>query len=117
MELIAAATLWGLFSAFLLFGQLGLPHMLRIAVSGLMWLELLALLVWGYGSEGCVRRPCDAVAEAGRSAAGLDLPLLSVAVLGMAVAYGLRRAKRHDLGHHRSRRARRRGEREAYESE
>jgi hypothetical protein len=93
MELIAAVTLWGLFSAWLLFPQLGVPRMLRLAVAWLSWLELVAVLVWAFGSEDCVRRPCGAVAETGRSAAGLDLPLLSVAVLCLAVAYGLRRGR------------------------
>ena len=93
MELTAAATLWGLFSAWLVFGHLGAPRMLMRAVAGLGWLELLAVLVWGFGSEGCVRRPCGVAAEAGRTAAALDVPLLSLAVLGMAVAYGLRRAR------------------------
>jgi hypothetical protein len=93
MELTAAVTLWGLFSAWLLFPRLGAPRMLVRAVAALIWLELLAVLVWGFGSEDCVERPCAPLAEAGRTAAGLDLPLLSLAVLGMAVAYGLRRAR------------------------
>lgn len=93
MELTAGATLWGLFSAWLLFPHLGAPRMLVRAVAGLIWLELLAVLVWGFGSEDCVKRPCSAAAEAGRTAAGLDLPVLAVAVLGMSIAYGLRRGR------------------------
>lgn len=93
MELIAAVTLWGLFSAWLLFPQLGVPRMLRLAVAWLIWLELLAVLAWAFGSEDCLRRPCGAIAETGRTAARLDLPLLSVAVLCLAIAYGLRRGR------------------------
>jgi hypothetical protein len=93
MELIAAVTLWGLFSAWLLFPQLGVPRMLRLAVAWLIWLELLAVLVWAFGSEDCLRRPCGAAAETGRSAAGFDLPLLSLTVLFLAVAYGLRQGR------------------------
>ena len=94
MELTAAATLWGLFSAWLLFPQLGVPSMLRRAVAGLIWLELLAVLVWGFGSEDCIKRPCGTTAEIGRRAAALDLPLLSAAVLALTFAYGVRRARR-----------------------
>ena len=94
MELTAAATLWGLFSAWLLFPELGVPAMLRRAVAWLIWLELLAVLAWGFGSEDCVRRPCGTAAELGRRAAGLDLPLLSVAVLVLTLAYGVRHARR-----------------------
>jgi hypothetical protein len=93
MELTAAVTLWGMFSAWLLFPQLGVPRMLRLAVGWLIWLELLAVLTWAFGSEDCIHRPCGALAETGRSAAGLDLPLLSAAVVCLAVAYGLKRAR------------------------
>jgi hypothetical protein len=94
MELVAAATLWGLFSAWLLFPPLHVPHMLRRAVGALIWAELLALGFWSYGSEGCRARPCATLAEVGRAAAGQDIPALSVAVVGMAVAFGTRRHRR-----------------------
>ena len=94
MELTAAATLWGLFSAWLLFPRLGAPRMLTRAVAVMIWLELLAVLTWGFGSEDCTSRPCTPLAETGRTAAGLDVPLLSLTVLLLAVAYGMRRTRR-----------------------
>jgi hypothetical protein len=105
VELIAAATLWGLFSAWLLFPAFGVPRMLRAAAATLMWLELVALLAWGYGSEGCSQRPCAALAEAARTAAGIDVPGLAVVVVALAVAHGFRHrrgARRVPLGLRRS---------------
>ena len=94
MELTSAATLWGLFSAWLLFPRLGVPRMLLRAVAALIWLELLAVLTWAFGSEDYTSRPCTPLAETGRTAAGLDVPLLSLAVLVLAFAYGVRRTRR-----------------------
>ena len=93
MELVAAATLWGLWSAFLLFPALGLPRMFMRAAGGLIVLELIALAVWSYGSAGCQGRPCAPLAEAGRTAASQDLPLLAVAVVALSVAWGVRRRR------------------------
>src|SRR5919202_6294338 len=94
VEVVATATLWGLLSAWLLFPHLGVPLILRRAAAMLLWAELLSLLTWGFGSENCVQRPCAPLAEAGRAAAGTDVPLLSVVVVALAVAYGLRRHRR-----------------------
>lgn len=91
---MAAATLWILFSAWLLFPPLDVPHMLRRAAGALIWAELLAVLVWSYGSEGCQARPCATVAEAGRTAAGQDVPALAVVVIALALAFGMRRHRR-----------------------
>ena len=94
MELVAAATLWGLFSAWLLFPVWDVPRLLRKAVVALLVLEFVTVLIWGYGSEGCAARPCGAGAEAARTAAGLDIPLLSLAVLALTIAHGVRRRRR-----------------------
>jgi hypothetical protein len=94
VELIAGATIWGLFSCFLLFGPLGVPRRLSWAAMALLVIEMLALGVWSYGSRGCAQRPCGAAAEAGRTAATIDVPLLSVALLvlaGMHVRRAMRR--------------------------
>jgi hypothetical protein len=92
VELVAAVTLYGLFSAWLLFPRFGVPRMLTAATAMLMWLEFLAVLTWGYASEGCARRPCP-VAEAAATAAAVDLPALSVAVIVLAVAYAVRQRR------------------------
>jgi hypothetical protein len=94
MEIVATATLWGLWSGWLLFPAFGVPRMLRVAAGGLIFAELIALGVWSYGSLGCGQRPCAALAEAGRTAASIDIPALSVAVLGLAVGWGMRRYRR-----------------------
>jgi hypothetical protein len=93
VELVAAATLYGLFSAWLLFPRVGVPRMLTAATAMLMWLEFLAVLTWGYASEGCARRPCSPVAEVAATAAAVDLPALSIAVLVLAVAHAVRRRR------------------------
>jgi hypothetical protein len=94
MEVIAAVTLWLLFSAWLLFPLMGLPRMLARAAGALMWAEFIALLVWGFASENCVSRPCSAVAETARAAASEDLPALGTVLVALAIAYGARRTRR-----------------------
>jgi len=95
MEVTVALTLWGLFAGFLIFPLLGLPQLMQRAVATLLAAEFVAFGVWHFGSEGCVQRPCGALAETGRTAASLDIPLLAVALLILALALGMRR---HRLG-------------------
>ena len=90
MEVAAAATIWSMFSCFLLFPRLGLPAVLHRTAMTLLTAELVALAMWSYGSEGCLQRPCAASAEAGRMAAGVDIPLLSLALLVVAGICGVR---------------------------
>jgi hypothetical protein len=94
VEIIAAATIWGMFSCFLLFPRLGLPSVLHRTAMTLLVAELVALAMWSYGSEGCVRRPCGPAAEAGRSAAAIDIPLLALALVVLAVMLGVRAWRR-----------------------
>ena len=89
MEVTVAATLWGLFSAFLIFPLLGLPRFLHRAAGTLLAAELVAFGIWHFGSEGCAARPCAPFAETGRTAAALDIPLLSLALLAFAMILGL----------------------------
>jgi hypothetical protein len=94
VEIIAAATIWGMFSCFLLFPRLGLPRAFHRTAITLLVAELVALAMWSYGSEGCLRRPCAPVAEAGRSAAAIDIPLLALALVVLAVMLGVRAWRR-----------------------
>jgi hypothetical protein len=94
VEVIAAATIWAMFACFLIFPLLGLPARLHRAAMTLLVAELLALATWSYGSEGCVARPCAPVAEAGRTAASLDVPLLGVALIALAMIHGVRSWRR-----------------------
>lgn len=91
MELVAAATLYGLFSAWLLFPVFGVPRVLTTSAAVLVWLEFLAVLTWGYTREDCARGSCSALAEAARTALAVDLPALSIAVVALAVAHAVRR--------------------------
>lgn len=93
MEVTAAVTLWICFSGFLIFPVLGAPRLLGRASASLLSAELLALLIWSYGSQGCTQRPCGAVAETARTAAAQDVPGLTAALVVLAVAYGIRVAR------------------------
>lgn len=94
MELIAGITIWTLFSCFLLFPLLGLPARMRWAAMTLLVAEIGALGAWGYGARNCFERPCAPAAEAGRTAAMIDLPLLGVALLVLAVIHVRRNLRR-----------------------
>jgi hypothetical protein len=94
MEVTATATLWVLFSCFLLFPRMGLPPLMHRTAMTLLVAELVALAMWSYGSEDCVKRPCAAIAEAGRTAAALDVPLLSAALVALGMIRGVRTLRR-----------------------
>jgi len=93
VELVAAATLYGLFSAWLLFPHFGVPRTLRTSTAVLAWVEFLAVLTWGYSREDCARGSCSPLAEAAKTAVAVDLPALSIAVVALAVAYAIRRRR------------------------
>jgi hypothetical protein len=94
MQIIVGATIWGLFCCFLLFPHLGLPAALHRAATCLLAAEFVLALAWGYGSEHCVQRPCGAGAEVSRTAITVDIPLLSVALVALAVIQGVRAQRR-----------------------
>lgn len=82
---VAVATLWVQWSAFLLAPGLGLPAFVGRVAAALMGIEVVALLTWGYGSDGCAARPCATVPELARTLAVYDVPALT-AVLVLLVA-------------------------------
>ena len=94
VELAAAATIWGMFACFMLFPHLGLPPVFHRTAMALLVAELLALMVWSYGSEG------EPAAVAGRSAAAIDIPLLSLALVVLSVGYGVIYFRRHEDSRH-----------------
>jgi hypothetical protein len=97
VEITATATIWAMFSCFLLFPLLGLPRLMQRTAMALLVAELVALAMWSYGSEDCLQRPCSAVAETGRTAAALDIPVLSAGLVVLAtyrVARSVWRARR-----------------------
>jgi hypothetical protein len=84
VEITAAATIWGMFACFLIFPHLGLPAVFQRTAMALLVAELLALMTWSYG------RPGAPGAELGRTAAAIDIPLLSLALIVLAVLFGVR---------------------------
>ena len=90
---MAAATLYGLFSAWLLFPHFGVRRMLVTSAAVLVWVEFVAVLTWGFTREDCARGSCSALAEAAGTAVAVDLPALSTAVVALAVADAVRRQR------------------------
>jgi membrane protein implicated in regulation of membrane protease activity len=95
VEVIATATIWSMFSCFLLFPRLGLPAVWHRTAMALLIAELLALGAWSYGGPGAPG------AEAGRTAAAIDIPLLAVALIVFAAAYGVRAWRRQTVIYYR----------------
>ena len=92
VEIAAAATIWGMFVCFLVFPHLGLSAFFHRTAATLLSAELLALMAWSYGS--------GAAAEAGRSAAGIDVPLLSLALVVLTAVRGVIYFRRHEDSRH-----------------
>jgi hypothetical protein len=82
VEIIAAATIYGLFSSFLLFPYLGLPRRMQWAAMTLLVAELVAVGLYGYYSL-----------QAGRAVAMLDVPLLSAALILLGMTHAVRVAR------------------------
>ena len=86
MELIAAVTIWVLFSLFLLFPLMGLPAAMHRTAMTLLVAEFFAIIVSRSGDPS--------VAAVGRSAASLDMPLLAVALILVAIMRAVRLERR-----------------------
>ena len=74
MRVIAAVTIYAMFSAFLLFPHLGLPRRLQWAAMTLLAAELFALGLYSFYSL-----------RIGRAVATLDVPVLSAALIVLAI--------------------------------
>jgi hypothetical protein len=93
VEVAAAFTVWLSFGAWLFFPTVRAPAFFgRVAIS-LCAAEMLAVAIWCFGTEGCQQRPCALVPETARTAAALDIPVLTGLGLTLAAAYGLRVAR------------------------
>jgi hypothetical protein len=87
--IIAAATIWGLWSCFMIFPIAGLPAYFHRLAMTLLVAELGALGLWSYyAGQECVREPCDSF---GRELAMVEIPLSGVGLVAVAVIYGLSR--------------------------
>lgn len=90
MAVVGAMTLWGLGTAFFLFPLLELPRFLYTAATSLLSVELAALLVHSFGSEGCDPSRCPILAEAAGTVASQDVPALAGLVYVLAIGHGIR---------------------------
>ena len=93
--LAAALTLWSLFSLWIMTPLIALPRLLRQTTVALLIAELVALFVFGYGTEDCDDATCAPLAQAAGMAARTDLPVLSVAFF-VLTGYTLARGARAD---------------------
>ena len=91
--LAAAATVWILFSLWLIAPLLELPSSLGRVAAVLLWAELVALLVHSYGSEGCDESTCAPLAQAAGIAARTDVPILTAAFVTIAGVLLARRSR------------------------
>ena len=91
MEVVAAATLYGLFGAWMLFPYFGVRRMLTTSAAALTWIEFVAVIAWGLTREDCAAGSCSPLGEAAGTAVAWDLPALAIAVVVLAVADAVRR--------------------------
>jgi hydrogenase/urease accessory protein HupE len=77
----ALATLWILFSVWLLGPHVGMARRAEQLVGAACAAELVLLLAWSYGTETCDDRACAPLAQAAGVAARIDLPVLSVVLV------------------------------------
>jgi hypothetical protein len=83
----AAMTVWTMFSVWLIAQCVGLPARIARMAMVLLWVELGALMVWSYGSQGCDERTCAPLAQAAGIAARTDVPILAAVYLIGAVLW------------------------------
>ena len=91
--LAAALTVWILFSFWLTAPLIGVPARLRRIGAWLLWVEIAALLIHSYGTEGCQGDTCAPVALTVGIAARVDVPILAAAFLAIACVDLVRRAR------------------------
>jgi hypothetical protein len=91
--LAAAATVWILFSLWLIVPLLNLPRSLARVAAVLLWAELIALLIYSYGVQGCNDSTCAPAAQTAGIAAKTDVPILTLAFVTLASILLARRAR------------------------
>jgi len=79
------ATIWILFSVWLLCPHVGISPAAARIVGWTLLAELTLVLTWSYGTEVCTDRACAPVAQAAGVAARVDLPVLAVVIVAAAV--------------------------------
>ncbi|HWT21933.1 MAG TPA: hypothetical protein VN213_00350 [Solirubrobacteraceae bacterium] len=87
----AAATLWAMFSLWLVGPLIGLTRTVERTAAGIFMVELVTLLAWSYGTESCDGAECGPLARAAGVAARVDIPIFAGLVV-VAVTLRLRRS-------------------------
>jgi hypothetical protein len=90
--LVAAATLWFMFSLWIAAPWVGVSPAIERTAAGLFAVELVTLLAWSYGTEGCDGGACGPLTRAAGTAARIDVPVLA-ALLLVAALLRLRRPR------------------------
>jgi hypothetical protein len=92
VELTIALTLLFSFGSFLFFPTVDAPPIFsRVAIT-LCAAEFVAVVFWAAGDE-CIVAGCAEAAQTARTAASVDIPVLTALMLVLATAYGLRVAR------------------------
>jgi hypothetical protein len=94
----AALTVWALFAVWIAAPYFPLRSPVPRIAMALLATELLALFIYGYGTEGCDERTCAPIAQAAGIAARTDLPALAAAFLLLASLRFARDARRSAAG-------------------
>jgi hypothetical protein len=90
--LVVAVTLWISFGAFLFFPTVNAPPVFaRMAIS-LCAAEFITVILWTAGRT-CIVPGCPAMSMTARTAATIDIPVLTGVMLVLAAAHGLRVAR------------------------
>jgi hypothetical protein len=93
MQVVAAATLWAMVAAFMVFPVVGVPSLLHRSAVALLLAELGALAVWSYARGECAGRACGGAESLGHQAAGIDVPALAAVLIVLTVVDGVRRGR------------------------
>jgi hypothetical protein len=91
MELVWAATLWGLWSCWLVSQHVDVPRSVTRVSAGLLATELVTLAVHSFG---CGDGGCGPAGQAAGTAASLDVPVLSALFVAVTISQAWRSAHR-----------------------
>ena len=83
--LAALATVWILFSVWLMSPLVGIAPRAARLVGAALLTEIGLLLAWSYGTDLCLERTCAPIAQAAGVAARIDLPVLAVVIVAAAL--------------------------------
>jgi hypothetical protein len=91
VEIVWAATLWGLWSCWLVAQHLQAPPAITRVSAGLLVAELVSLAAHSFG---CDERGCGVAGAAAGTASSLDVPILTALFIAVALGSEWRRARR-----------------------